>query len=30
MLSEKTARMGDKAKPLAAYLPTALLFVGTK
>ena len=30
MLSEKTARMGDKAKPLAAYLPTALLFVGFK
>jgi hypothetical protein len=28
MLSEKTARMGDKAKPLAAYPPTALLFVG--
>jgi len=27
MLSEKTARMGDKAKPLAAYPPTALLFV---
>jgi hypothetical protein len=26
MLSEKTARMGDKAKPLAAYRPTALLF----
>jgi hypothetical protein len=30
MLSEKTARMGDKAKPLAAYPPTALLFVGSK
>jgi len=30
MLSEKTARMGDKAKPLAAYPPTALLFVGPK
>jgi hypothetical protein len=28
MLSEKTARMGDKAKPLAAYPPTALLFLG--
>jgi hypothetical protein len=26
MLSEKTARMGDKAKPLAAYRPTALLY----
>jgi hypothetical protein len=25
MLSEKTARMGDKAKPLAGYRPTALL-----
>ena len=30
MLSEKTARMGDKAKPLAAYPPTALLFVDSK
>jgi hypothetical protein len=29
MLSEKTARMGDKAKPLAAYPPTALLFLGS-
>jgi hypothetical protein len=25
MLSEKAARMGDKAKPLAADRPTALL-----
>ena len=27
MLSEKAVRMGDKAKPLAEYRPTALLFL---
>jgi hypothetical protein len=27
MPSKKTARMGDKAKPLAAYPPAALLFL---